>query len=971
MSKIVIITEEMKREMDDLLAMTQFKFKANIRKFLAALLEDPTGAEPDAIFTHNGLDKNKLIKALVDNKVMTKKMTIDDHDENGNPHTARMIVKYSVPKDRFNERLDALYDVLFPDVDAKINEDGGGATSCSGVDGNGFGSGEFTVPAFGKVIRQKKKEVGGNPYTLTEKVVRISETQARLITEAVTGKDAEKAAAIYAYCLDDKEEDYCILCAKRVEGDEKGKWNPPMGHLHVGESPKDGAVRECEEESGVKIPKSQLHLGSTEDWGKNYWVILDGTVKDWPVGEGDGENSKFEWKNVYGLFWGKDKDLEWAWNTKDFVYRFAPAELDLDESVNRLGTRYLYHKSPIAFRKSILSTGLKPSVGDSYKCHYDDRDDLTPYVFLYDHNTVDGGEYDSTYDDDIYQVDCSYLDQDCIGPDPEKALRGCYTYSKPIPKEAIKLIYKGSTKDSDDLSKHAHIYNVNKPKMLAEGKKKNFVNMDVELRKGGRSAVKMSVEDFKQEMIHAYHQYSMEQDEKYKSSLQLTPSPGNFVYTLCYGRKTNKKSKYASALYDDIWDGKYKFDTENVDAIGGIKMSKKGFPYIQCDAGGDWECPVCFFVYFDGHKFRGYVPLKGNALNRNEKHAFSGGGNEPDAKFVQKELGLSYEEADHMCDDIDYNVDACLEDFLSRVDVKGTYKKRDFTKDEEEFKKYRKEKIDAENKRREEAERIRQMNAQRDAEELNNEEGDINEATATGTGGLPGEFTVPFPTDKDDPSLDRTPGDTMGMHDRVGKSNVGESKQSWRDNPLFTIGKYKGIEKIKVINSEPDYCLWLHENALDKISNTPFSAKELALLDVSYYRKHKKFPIRSPYTPRYAKINGKYVSKMDKDELQYVYENGNDEFKWLVRQEHKNRGWERRDRGAPAFQSDDVGDEAWMRNHLYEKKKRKKVVKNDEGEVVPEFCKKCGGKVGTYICGEPIYKCSECGEYYGTMPFKR
>lgn len=772
MSKVVIITEEMKREMDDLLAMTQFKFKANIRKFLAALLEDPTGAEPDAIFTYNGLDKNKLIKALVDNKVMTKKMTIDDHDENGNPHTARMIVKYSVPKERFNERLDALYDVLFPNVDAKINEslfetdpyedslkiiknspltmgvvsggvncklspeygmgkffddaakalnkkiedkkldeEGGGATSCSGVDGNGFGSGEFTVPAFGKVIRQKKKEVGGNPYTLTEKVVRISEAQARLITEAVTGKDAEKAAAIYAYCLDDKEEDYCILCAKRLEGDEKGKWNPPMGHLHVGESPKDGAVRECEEESGVKIPKSQLHLGSTEDWGKNYWVILDGTVKDWPVGKGDGENSKFEWKNVYGLFWGKDKDLEWAWNTKYFVYKFAPAELDLDESVHK------------------------------------------------------------------------------------------------------------------------------KVKLLTEGKKKNFVNMDVELRKGGRSAVKMSVEDFKQEMIHAYHQYAMEQEHKYKGELKLTPSPDNFVYNLCYKNKLNKKSKYASALYDDIWDGKYKFDSENVDAYGGIKMSKKGFPYIQCAAGGDWECPVCFFVYFDGHKFRGYVPLKGNALNRNEKHAFSGGGNEPDAKFVQKELGLSYEEADHMCDDIDYNVDACLEDFLSRVDVKGTYKKRDFTKDEEEFKKYRKEKIDAENKRHEEAEKIRQMNAQKE-EGIQNPEGseeskfrtlgpedEITEATATGTGGLPGEFTVPFPTDKNDPSLDRTPGDTMGMHDRVGKSNLEE--------------------------------------------------------------------------------------------------------------------------------------------------KRKKVVKNDKGEVVPEFCKKCGGKVGTYICGEPIYKCSECGEYYGTMPFKR
>lgn len=374
MSRTIIINEEIANELKDMLAMTQFKFKANIKKFLAALLEDPTGAEPDMIFTQNGLDKNKLIKALVDNKVIAKKMTIDDHDADGKPHTAKMIVKYSVPKERFNEKLDALYDILFPDVDARINEDitrdelqitknspltigvinqtnptslngmiadmaaeeynkkaknkkeldeeggaGGGAASCSGVDGNGFGSGEFVQPLFGGIsVRKKKKDkknVGGNPYTLSE---------------AVTGKDADKAAAIYAYCLDDKEEDYCILCAKRIEGDEKGKWNPPMGHLHVGESPKDGAVRECEEESGVKIPKSKLQVGSYEDWGRNYWVILDGTIKDWPVGKGDGENTKFEWKNVYGLFYGKDKDLEWAWNTKDFIYKFAPAELDLD-----------------------------------------------------------------------------------------------------------------------------------------------------------------------------------------------------------------------------------------------------------------------------------------------------------------------------------------------------------------------------------------------------------------------------------------------------------------------------------------------------------------------------------------------------------------------------------------------------------------------------------------------------------------
>lgn len=47
----------------------------------------------------------------------------------------------------------------------------------------------------------------------------------------------------------------------------------------------------------------------------------------------------------------------------------------------------------------------------------------------------------------------------------------------------------------------------------------------------------------------------------------------------------------------------------------------------------------------------------------------------------------------------------------------------------------------------------------------------------------------------------------------------------------------------------------------------------------------------------------------------------------------------------------------------------KKVIKNDEGKVVPEKCDKCGGKVGLYIQGEPVYKCSKCGKYFGTMPF--
>ena len=52
---------------------------------------------------------------------------------------------------------------------------------------------------------------------------------------------------------------------------------------------------------------------------------------------------------------------------------------------------------------------------------------------------------------------------------------------------------------------------------------------------------------------------------------------------------------------------------------------------------------------------------------------------------------------------------------------------------------------------------------------------------------------------------------------------------------------------------------------------------------------------------------------------------------------------------------------------------KKKIVKNDEGDVVPEICPECGSKVGLYVKGEPVYKCTnkKCGKYFGVMPFSK
>ena len=309
MSRTVIINEDIYNQIQEGLEITQYKFKNNLKKFLAELLEDPIGAQPSILFTGNGIDKNTLIKTLIDNKVINKVLKIDDHDSEGNPHTAKMIVKYSVPKHRFNDRLDVLYGILFPNVEGVLNEDGGGATNCSGVSASGNGSCGFIQP----LSMVQKKEIYN---TKPNKKKRKNEPK---IYEAVTGEDVRECVATYVYCKDEKGNLY-ILCGKRIKypGDKMGgKYNPPMGHLHKGESKEDGAVRECFEESGIKLDKSLLKLESKERWGWNFSVLLPGTIDKYEPKKGDEENHKFKWLKIENI-----STLEWAWSCGKFAHKY-------------------------------------------------------------------------------------------------------------------------------------------------------------------------------------------------------------------------------------------------------------------------------------------------------------------------------------------------------------------------------------------------------------------------------------------------------------------------------------------------------------------------------------------------------------------------------------------------------------------------------------------------------------------------
>lgn len=99
----------------------------------------------------------------------------------------------------------------------------------------------------------------------------------------------------------------------------------------------------------------------------------------------------------------------------------------------------LYHTSNPHFRNNIAKEGLTPQVGASYSAHYNDKTNLLPGIFL----SVE--KYDSTYDDDIYEIDTAKLDPNKLYKDPDEEIDcGWFLYADAIPVNAIKLIYKGS-----------------------------------------------------------------------------------------------------------------------------------------------------------------------------------------------------------------------------------------------------------------------------------------------------------------------------------------------------------------------------------------------------------------------------------------------------------------------------------------------------------------------------------------------
>ncbi len=82
---------------------------------------------------------------------------------------------------------------------------------------------------------------------------------------------------------------------------------------------------------------------------------------------------------------------------------------------------------------------------------------------------------------------------------------------------------------------------------------------------------------------------------------------------------------------------KVDFDFENIatnptestwgpSGLVGYHTLSNGLSFKGMAAGGDWENPVFFIIYWDGKKLRAYVPTEGNPWNTDTKMAY---GNDP------------------------------------------------------------------------------------------------------------------------------------------------------------------------------------------------------------------------------------------------------------------------------------------------------------------------------------------------------
>lgn len=150
--KTIYINENMVSEVVKYInnEMTFFDFLSHTKAFLKQLMTNPLNADVDDYMKENGVNRETLIKQLLNRGIIEKDNKIVTTD-----NTDKFSTSYLVPKKNFDRKMERLYSELFEN-DEIIEEEGGGATGCAGCLGGGGSNpeaGTYTTP-LGKVQRR-------------------------------------------------------------------------------------------------------------------------------------------------------------------------------------------------------------------------------------------------------------------------------------------------------------------------------------------------------------------------------------------------------------------------------------------------------------------------------------------------------------------------------------------------------------------------------------------------------------------------------------------------------------------------------------------------------------------------------------------------------------------------------------------------------------------------------------------------
>lgn len=145
-----------------------------------------------------------------------------------------------------------------------------------------------------------------------------------------------------------------------------------------------------------------------------------------------------------------------------------------------------------------------------------------------------------------------------------------------------------------------------------------FVNSDKKnLSTVGRNVLLITMDSFKEKIVKRARKVDEFFDDSISDPSRPCDFPDEIMQSLVCNDENIKKDLKFIVDFENLSANKSTvFGTfPNRGNLLGFNETPFGMPYLGCMAGGDWELPLFFIIYYDGKKFRAYMPSYGNVVN--------------------------------------------------------------------------------------------------------------------------------------------------------------------------------------------------------------------------------------------------------------------------------------------------------------------------------------------------------------------